>query len=45
MDYIIPAIMCVPFYMFSYKVPPFHSSHYSKIASEQLFSKKKIVYI
>ena len=29
-------IICVPFYMFSYKVSPFHSSHCSKTASRQL---------
>ena len=36
MDYIVPTIICVLFYMFSYKVPPFHSSHCSKITSGQL---------
>ena len=36
MDYIVPTIIFVPFYMFSYKVPPFHNSHCSNIASGQL---------
>ena len=35
MDYIVPAVICVIFYMFSYKVPQFHSSHCSKIAFGQ----------
>ena len=36
MDYIVPIVICVLFYMFSYKVPPFHSSHCSNIAFGQL---------
>lgn len=36
MDYIVLVIICVLFYMFSYKVLAFHSSHCSKIAYGQL---------
>ena len=45
MDYAVPGIICVPFYMFFDKVSPLHSLHCSKIASWWLrnyISKKKL---
>ena len=44
MDYIVPAIICVLFYMFSYKIPPFQDCFWT-IETTVFGKKKNCIYI